>query len=39
MADAAAKQASRAELWDKLKAQNPSLSDDEITARVMREIP
>jgi len=39
LADAAAKQASRAELWDKLKAQNPSLSDDEITARVMREIP
>jgi len=39
LADAAAKQASRAELWDKLKAQNPKLSDDEITARVMREIP
>ena len=39
LADAAAKQASRADLWDKLKAQNPTMSDDEITARVMREIP
>jgi hypothetical protein len=38
LADAAAKQASRAELWDQLKAQNPTMSDDEITARVMREI-
>lgn len=37
--DAAAKQARRAQRWDQIKAQNPSMSDDAITAQVMREIP
>lgn len=34
-----AKDARRADRWDAIKAQNPTLSDEEITARVMREIP
>ena len=29
----------RADRWDAIKAQNPSMSDDEVTAQVLREIP
>lgn len=38
-APAADKDTQRADRWDAIKAANPNLSDDEITARVMREIP
>ena len=37
--DAAYKQSQRAGLWESIKASNPTLSDDEITAQVMRRIP
>lgn len=39
MAEAADKQARRADLWDQIKAQNPGMSDDAITAQVKKEIP
>lgn len=39
VSDAAYKESQRADLWDSLKAQNPSLSDDDITAQVMQRIP
>lgn len=37
--DAAYKQSQRADLWESIKASNPKLSDDEVTAQVMRRIP
>lgn len=37
--DAAYKQSQRGALWESIKASNPTLSDDEITAQVMRRIP
>jgi hypothetical protein len=39
MAEAADKQARRADRWDQIKAQNPGMSDDAITAQVKKEIP
>lgn len=39
MADAADKQARRADRWDQIKTQNPGMSDEAITAQVKREIP
>jgi hypothetical protein len=35
----AQKRSMRSELWESTKAANPSMSDSEITSRVMREIP
>jgi hypothetical protein len=37
--DAAYKQSQRAALWESIKASNPTLSDDDITAQVIRRIP
>jgi len=37
--DAAYKQSQRASLWESIKASNPTLSDDDITAQVIRRIP
>jgi hypothetical protein len=37
--DAAYKQSQRADLWESIKASNPTLSDADITAQVMRRIP
>lgn len=39
MAEAADKQARRADRWDQIKSQNPGMSDDAITAQVKKEIP
>ena len=39
VSDAAYKQSQRADLWESIKASNPKLSDDEVTAQVMRRIP
>jgi hypothetical protein len=39
ISDAAYKQSQRAALWESIKASNPTLSDDDITAQVMRRIP
>ena len=39
MADAAWKQAQRAERWDQIKTASPNMPDEQITAQVMREIP
>ena len=37
--DAAYKQSQRGALWESIKASNPTLSDADITAQVMRRIP
>jgi len=39
LADAADKEARRYERWEQIKARNPNMKDDDITAQVKREIP
>lgn len=39
LADAADKEARRYERWEQIKAKNPNMKDDDITAQVKREIP
>ena len=39
VAEAADKEARRHDLWNQIKAQNPDMSDDAITAQVKKEIP